>query len=284
MTEAFSSQLLAWGGEHHRDLPWRHSRDGWEILVSEVMLQQTQVHRVVAKYLAFVERFPTPAACAASSSGEVLKLWVGLGYNSRALRLHGSALQIVERFEGLVPRGRGDLLSLPGVGPYTARAVQAFAFEIDVAVVDVNVSRLLSRWHNRRLRGAELQAAADAPLEPGRSWEYNQAILDLGASVCTARNARCEDCPFSAGCAWYATGNASPDPAAGTSSRQSRFEGSDRQGRGRLVAALAQGPVSGGHLAATMGWPDDLDRATRVAGDLVDEQLIQLTDDAYLLS
>ena len=164
-----------------------------------------------------------------------------------------------EHHGGAFPDDLDGLLALPGVGPYTARAVLAFAFERDVGVVDTNVGRVLARRAGRASRRREVQAAADAAGPPGEGWAHNQAMLDLGATVCVARRPACERCPVLATCAWGASGGQAPDPAvrsAGVSGRQSRFAGSDRQGRGRLVDALRSGPGRRSRdLAAVMGWP-----------------------------
>jgi len=265
--------VLAWGEASRRDLPWRRTREPWAVLVSEVMLQQTQVARVVPVYERFLEAFPDVATCAAAPPGEVVRRWAGLGYNARAVRLHGAATAVVGRFGGQLPSTLAELTTLPGVGPYTARAVLAFAFEADAAVVDTNVARVLARTAGRRLSPTEVQARADAALPTGRAWAWNQAMLDLGATVCTSRQPRCGACPVRPGCAWRGDG---PDPAAGSSGvsgRQSTFAGSDRQGRGRLVDALRRRPVGRGELAGVMGWPDDAERAVRVAGTLVRDGL-----------
>jgi A/G-specific adenine glycosylase len=246
------------------------------------MLQQTQVSRVIPKYLAFLERFPTPSVCASASVGAVVDAWAGLGYNRRAVNLHGAAASVVRHHAGRLPSSLPELLALPGVGPYTARAVLAFAYEAPVGVVDTNAARVLARAvAGRRLTLAEVQAQADRLVPPGRSWEWNQAMLDLGATVCTSRQPRCGECPLATGslCAWRALGG--PDPAvgsAGVSGRQSTFAGSDRQGRGRLVSALRSGPVEWGALAAMAGWPDDPGRADRVAAALVADGLAVATD------
>jgi A/G-specific adenine glycosylase len=269
-----TATLLAWGAAHLRPLPWRATRDPWAVLVSEVMTQQTGVDRVVPRYHAFLARFPDPATCAAASAGEVVRLWAGLGYNRRALNLHGCAVAVVERHGGDLPDDLGELLALPGVGPYTARAVLAFAFERPVGVVDTNVGRVLARWSGRPLRRADAQALADrlagAAARGGgeRSWRWNQSVMELGAAVCRRRQPDCGSCPVAERCAWAGSGLAPPDPAdgsAGVSTGQPRFEGSDRQGRGRLVAALCGGPVAVGDVARVMGWSDDPARADRVA-------------------
>jgi A/G-specific adenine glycosylase len=267
--------VLRWGRTHRRDLPWRHTRRPWEVLVSEVMLQQTQAARVVAPYGRFVARFPSPSACAAAGAPAVVRAWEGLGYNRRALRLHAAAGALVERHGGEVPADLAALISLPGVGPYTARAVLAFAFETDTGVVDTNVARLLARAvAGRPLRPAAAQALADELVPPGRGWEFNQALFDLGARHCTTRRPDCDGCPLVGWCAWAQSGFASPDPAVGsaaTARPQSRFSGSDRQGRGRLVDALRRGPLAAGELAAAAGWPEDPCRARTVADGLVAE-------------
>ncbi|MPY95473.1 MAG: A/G-specific adenine glycosylase [Acidimicrobiia bacterium] len=250
------------------------------------MLQQTQVERVVPRWRAFLERFPTVAACAACPAGDVLEEWAGLGYNRRALNLWRAAGVVVERHGGAFPTTLADLLALPGVGPYTARAVLAFALEADVGVLDTNVARVLARRAGRPLGAREAQSAADAAVPVGRGWAWNQAMLDLGATTCRARAPRCGECPVARGCAWAEGGRAAPDPAigsAGAPGGQSRFAGSDRQGRGRLVAALRAGPVAVLELAAVMGWPEDEARAARVASAVVADGLAVEAGGAFSL-
>jgi A/G-specific adenine glycosylase len=274
--------LLAWFDHRQRDLPWRRTRDPWSVLVSELMLQQTQVARVLPRYDAFLARWPTPAACAAVPLGDVVTAWAGLGYNRRAVNLHRCAGEVVARHRGRLPEDLAALVDLPGIGPYTARAVLAFAFEHDdVGVLDTNAARVHARWAGRPLARAEAQQAADAVVPAGEGWGWNQAILDLGATVCRPRSPRCEECPVTARCAWLAAGRPEPDPAvgsAGVSGGQSRFEGSDRQGRGRLVDALCRGPVPRSDLAAVVGWPDDPARVERVAAGLVVDGLAAVDD------
>jgi len=274
--------LLAWSETSRRDLPWRRTRDPWAILVSESMLQQTQVARVIPKYVEFLERMPTVAECAHAPAGDVVRLWAGLGYNRRALQLHATARVCVERHDGQIPWTLDGLLALPGVGSYTARAVLAFAWEADAGVVDTNAARVLARTHGQRLRAADAQTRADDFVPPGSAWAWNQAMLDLGATVCTKRSPRCSECPIEPHCAWRRQGNAAPDPAegsAGTTRPQSAFAGSDREGRGRLVAALRGGPVAIADLAARAGWSGDAQRAERIAADLVREGLAALASD-----
>jgi A/G-specific adenine glycosylase len=164
--------------------------------------------------------------------------------------------------------------------------VLAFAFEHDAAIVDTNTARVLARWAGRALTAAEAQAAADAALPPGQAWAWNQAMLDLGAQVCTRRQPRCGDCPVADTCGWALAGWVAPDPAdgsAGVSAPQPRFDGSDRQGRGRLLEALRHGTVPAAEVAATMGWPDDEGRAERVALSLVRDGLVVATSGGYRL-
>jgi A/G-specific adenine glycosylase len=239
------------------------------------MLQQTQVDRVVPRWHRFLARFPTVRSCAASPVGDVIDEWSGLGYNRRAVNLHRLSVAVVEEHEGRFPRDRAALEALPGVGPYTSRAVRVFAFEAADAVLDTNVARILARTVGHPLGRSEAQRLAEANL--GRSpWHHNQALLDVGAGWCRPREPRCGTCPLAPHCRWALDGHPEPDPAigsAGVSGRQSRFEGSDRQGRGRLVRALRAGPVATDRVADVMGWPDDPERAARVAATLVADGL-----------
>ncbi|MGH9137529.1 MAG: A/G-specific adenine glycosylase, partial [Acidimicrobiales bacterium] len=194
LTRLDSAALLAWGERHLRDLPWRRTRDPWAVLVSEVMAQQTGVVRVIPFYQAFLGRFPMPADCADATVGEVLRLWSGLGYNRRAVNLHRCARVVVERHGGRLPDELPALLALPGVGPYTARAVLAFAFERPVGVVDTNVGRVLARWTGRPLPVAAAQDLADGLVPSGQAWRWNQALMELGGTVCRRRRPDCAAC------------------------------------------------------------------------------------------
>ena len=275
MLEQDQQALLAWGAASRRDLPWRRTRDPWSVLVSETMLQQTQVSRVAPRYASFLARFPTAETCAEASVGDVLRLWSGLGYNGRAVRLHRAASMVTDQLGGSFPATVDGLRQLPGVGPYTARAILAFAFEADVAVVDTNVSRILARWHGSPVvRPIQAQERADAALPAGRAWAWNQSLMDLGATVCSARGPACARCPLRPSCRWNRAGRPEPDPGSiPVGSRQSRFDGSDRQGRGRLVRALALGPIDAARIPTVMGWPEDPDRAARVVDALVGDGL-----------
>lgn len=283
----FQRRLLAWSRETRRDLPWRRTRDPWAVLVSETMLQQTQVSRVVPRYGAFLDAFPTPRACAGAPVAEVVRMWEGLGYNRRAVHLHGAARSIVQDHGGQVPDDLDDLLALPGVGPYTARAVLAFAFERDHGVLDTNAARVLARAvSGRSMVRSDAQSLADDLVPEGLGWEWNQAVLDLGATVCTKRSPDCGSCPVRTRCRWVISGRADPDPAQGTagaSGSQSRFEGSDRQGRGRLVDALRGGPVPLERIPDAAGWPDEPERARRVADGLVVDGLAEVVDGTLAL-
>ncbi len=277
--------LLEWYAKNGRDLPWRRTRNPWWILLSEIMLQQTQVARIEQRWPEFIERFPTPQTCAEAPVAELIGMWSGLGFNRRAVNLHRCAADITTRFGGDVPSDIDDLLSLPGIGPYTARAIRVFAFELDDAVLDTNVARILARTQGRTLKRAEAQNLADDAVPSGDGWRWNQAVLDLGASICTSNRPLCEVCPIAVRCRWRGN-DAVVDPAkgsAGVSTPQSTFEGSDRQGRGRLVAALKDGPVDETDTPTVMGWEGDVERAERVAATLVVDGLAVYLEGRYEL-
>lgn len=280
--------LVEWWSVHGRDLPWRRSRDPWAVLVSESMLQQTQVARVAARWEGFLRRFPTVSACASAPRADVIEEWAGLGYNRRAVHLHQTARECVERFGGRLPDTVGQLQSLPGIGPYTARAVLVFAGEADLGLVDTNAGRFVARaLAGRRLSAADAQRVADAAVPEGWGWTWGQAVFDLGASVCRRRDPACDECPVRRHCAWRLAGFPDPDPvegSAGISTPQTPFEGSDRQGRGRLVDALRAGPVDEADLAEVMGWPEDGERARRVASSLLTDGLAACTGGVWHLA
>jgi A/G-specific adenine glycosylase len=281
ISEEVVSELLAWGGPRLRDLPWRRTRDPWGVLVSEVMAQQTQVARIIPRWEAFMERFPTPESLAEAPLADLLRLWQGLGYPRRARALHEAARRITD--SGRFPSTVEQLMDLPGVGPYTARAVAAFAFDLDVGVLDTNVGRLLARLAGERLRPAAAQTMADDLVPKGDAWIWNQVVMDFGATVCTARTPRCDGCPVNKQCAW-AGSTERTDPAqgsAGVSGKQARFEGSDRQARGRLLAALVDGPILAVAVAVVMD--RDSVVADRLLADLVAEGLCRRVDDEIVL-
>lgn len=208
------------------------------------MLQQTQVARVMARYEEFLVRFPTAAACAAQPVSEVIKMWDGLGFNRRAVNLWKAAGVISAEHDGTMPRDLPALLALPGVGAYTARAIQAFAFECDVGVVDTNVGRLLARWTGHPLTTKQAQQMSTALVPTGTGWRWNQTLFDFAVAVCTKRTPACDQCPLAAACAWRGVGEDPAEASAGVSGKQSLFQGSERQVRGRIVAELRKGPAS----------------------------------------
>jgi len=224
--------LLDWYERVRRPLPWRATRDPYALLVSEVMLQQTQAARVVPYYEAFLARFPDPAALAAAPAGDVLAAWSGLGYNRRALALRDAARVVATR------GWPEDLTQLPGVGPYTAAAVGSFARNEQVAAIDTNVRRVVARRDGEDRTPRALAARVAELLPPGRAADFNQAMMELGATVCRPRAPRCGECPVRAGCAAHAAGGPVVRPRRRGAER---FEDTDRWARGRIVAALLAG-------------------------------------------
>jgi A/G-specific adenine glycosylase len=206
--------LLAWyAAEGRTHLPWRETRDPYAILISEVMLQQTQVERVLPKYREFLARFPTFAALAAEPAGEAIKAWAGLGYNQRAVRLHGIARQVVEEFDGQLPNTLDGLMALKGIGRYTAGAVACFAFGLPVATVDTNIRRVLWRvfrgveqlpWPGGKTAARMYLELAEWALPREQAYDWQQALMDLGAQICLARKPLCEHCPLREQCAAFA--------------------------------------------------------------------------------
>jgi len=258
--EETRERVLAWFAEAGRDLPWRATRDPYRVLVAEVLAQQTQAARAAAAWPRFLERFPDVATLAAAAPAEVLRAWQGLGYNRRALALHRTAQAVEER--GGWPDTVEGLAGLPGVGPYTARAVACFALGRRVAPVDTNVARVLARSlagadpaqltpaARQRLADQAMPPAARGPAVPGAAdpsglaWAWSSALMDVGALHCRPRP-RCEGCPLAPSCRWRALGPAAPPPRPRA---QAPFATSDRRWRGAVVRALA-------------GAPDGLDRA-----------------------
>lgn len=248
MFTSFHQALINWFSEAARDLPWRHIRDPYRIMVAEVMLQQTQVDRVLPKYEAFVTRFPTLQALANAPTAEVIRMWSGLGYNRRAVNLQRAAREIIERFDGVFPREVATLLTLPGIGPYTAGAIACFAFEQDVAFMDTNIRRVLRRALTdpaATVGDRDLLALAQAALPIGRSWTWNQALMELGSLICTADSPACWRCPLRDLCYDYAARRTSDEHLAAMPARkriaerrERPFIGSNRYFRGRVIAAL----------------------------------------------
>lgn len=232
--------VLEWFARSARDLPWRRTRDPYQVLVAEVLAQQTQAERAAEAFPRFLARFPDPSALAAATPAEVLRAWQGLGYNRRALALRACAVAVVER--GGWPDTVEELAALPGIGPYTARAVACFALGQDVAPVDTNVARVLARSlagaDPSQLTPATRQRLADAALPGGRAWAWSSALMDVGSAHCRPRP-RCQGCPLALRCRWLALGAAAPAARPRTAGR---FSTSDRRWRGAVVRELAAAP------------------------------------------
>ena len=275
--------LLQWGVRELRDLPWRRTNNPWHILVSEVMLQQTNVDRVLPKYQAFIERFPTPYDLAEANLGEALTLWSGLGYPRRCRCLHDAARVIVAEHGGIVPSDLSQLLALPGVGQYTARAVQCFAYRCVVGVVDTNISRVLSRLEGMSMTTKQLQEFADALVPADSAWEWNQVLMDFGARHCTARAPQCAQCPVVRHCTWRGDGIDPALSSGGASKPQARFEGSDRQARGRAMKAVSEQARTVDSVVVAMKLEDDYQRAENLINALVAEGLLARDGDVVSL-
>lgn len=282
-SDRIAAELIKWGSASLRDLPWRRTNDPWRVFVSEVMLQQTSVARVLPKYEAFMDVFPTPGHLARAPLGDALQLWSGLGYPRRCRNLREAAIVIDRDFHGEMPRSLEELLTLPGVGQYTARAVLAFAHRIDVAVVDTNVSRVLSRVHGMSMKARELQERADALMPAGLAWEWNQVMMDFGARQCTARAPQCDSCPLFTLCAWHGEGEDPAPASSGASKPQAKFEGSDRQARGRAMRAVGDGLTKINDVVKHMRLDHDKERALTLIDALVAEGLLQRDADRLTL-
>lgn len=275
-----AARATRWYEANARDLPWRSAGTSpWGIMVSEVMLQQTPVARVLPVWRAWLDRWPDPPALAADPPAAAIRMWGRLGYPRRALRLHECAVALVERHRGDVPSDLAALLALPGVGGYTARAVAAFAFGQRQPVVDTNVRRLVARAvagtadAGPVTRPADLAATAELlPAQPADAVRASVAFMELGALVCTAQAPKCADCPLAGSCAWRSSGRAGP---AGPTRRPRRYAGTDRQVRGLLLAELRDtaGPVPRQRL--DLVWDDEVQRARALAG-LVEDGLVEL--------
>jgi A/G-specific adenine glycosylase len=268
-------RVLSWYAEHARDLPWRRPEaTPWAIMVSEFMLQQTPVERVREPWEAWLERWPTPSSLAAAAPGDAVRAWGRLGYPRRALRLHQAAKMITKDFDGRVPEDRESLLSLPGVGSYTAAAIRSFAYGRREIVLDTNVRRVLARigygvaFPGPASTTQERRLAEElAPEQPQRAARWGIASMELGALVCKARNPRCESCPVQDLCAWRRAGN----PAwAGASRRGQAYQGTDRQCRGALLALLrsTDDPVEDHQLTAA--WHDVAQRRRALTSLITD--------------
>lgn len=287
--EQLGERIADWYAAGHRELPWRHpDYPAWGILVSEFMLQQTPVARVIPRLAEWLARWPTPADLAAVPPGEAVRAWDRLGYPRRALNLHAAATAIADRHGNRVPSDVDELLALPGVGPYTARAVAAFAYGVRTPVVDTNVRRVLARALGGQAEPGPAQtrrdlAAMDAilPPDPARARLSNAGTMELGQTVCTARVPACDDCPIAELCAWRASGY--PDYEGARAPRQKKYEGSDRQVRGLILRELraADIPVPRETLFAL--WPDAVQLERALTGLLRDGLVAGGPADGYLL-
>jgi len=287
MTNRYAAPVLRWYAANARDLPWRRpDASAWSVLVSEIMLQQTPVARVLPAHAAWLERWPTPQALAAAAPGDAVRQWGRLGYPRRALWLHASAVILAEEHGGRVPASVHALRGLPGVGGYTAAAVASFAFGQRHAVLDTNVRRVLARLVRGEEQPPRSASAAEAllaqsllPAAPARAARWSVAVMELGALVCTAASPDCAGCPVARQCAWRRAGS----PAGPRRAGQPRYEGSDRECRGRLLGVLreASGPVAAGRLAAA--WPDREQFARALRALVADGLAADLADGRYAL-
>jgi A/G-specific adenine glycosylase len=273
MTSEFQAPILRWYAENARDLPWRRrDASAWSVLVSEFMLQQTPVARVLPAHAAWLSRWPAPASLAAATPADAVRQWGRLGYPRRALWLHATARIIAEEHAGRVPASAGTLATLPGIGSYTAAAVASFAFGERQVVLDTNVRRVLARLCRGEPQPPGSPSAAEAalarsllPADDAAAARWSVAVMELGALVCTASRPSCPSCPVAQWCRWRRRGS----PAA-VRRQAPRYSGSDRQCRGQLLAVLrdAPGPVPADLLDAA--WPDRQQRARALAALIAD--------------
>ena len=285
---ALHDAVLDWYDDHARDLPWRGvAATPWSVMVSELMLQQTPVARVLPVHEAWLDRWPEPADLAAETTGEAVRMWGRLGYPRRALRLHAAAVAIVERHDGAVPTSYDDLLALPGVGDYTASAIASFAFGQRHVVLDTNVRRVLSR----AVSGLELPAPAVTraerdvatsllPDEAATAATWAVATMELGALVCTARQPSCDACPIAGLCAWRAAGFPAYD---GPPRRGQAWAGTDRQCRGRIMALARETESSVSLQQVESAWPEREQRERCLAGLVEDGLRTQITPGRWAL-
>lgn len=287
-SDELASAVVAWYLVHRRDLPWRApDRTPWGVLVSEIMLAQTPVARVVPAWENWMGRWPTPAALADATQADVLRAWDRLGYPRRALSLHAAAEQICRQHGGAVPEDPDALRALPGVGEYTTAAVRAFAFGRRCAVLDTNVRRVLARLVTGQERPGPSLTVAERrlaesllPVDEGQAATWSVAVMELGALVCTARSPDCQRCPVRDACVWVRAGR----PAyQGPARRAQKFAGTDRQVRGRLMAVLraATAPVPREQL--DLVWPESVQRDRALSSLLADGLVDQVGSDRFSL-
>src|SRR6266508_2723039 len=300
--------LMRWFAESARDLPWRRTRDPYHIMVAEIMLQQTQVDRVVPKYLAFLELFPTVEALAAAPTAAVIRAWTGLGYNRRAVNMQRTARTVLEQHGGRFPRDVATLRQLPGIGPYSAGAIACFAFEQDIAFMDTNIRRVVLRLfvgpeHEDAMSAARLLALAQAAIPPNHGWTWNQAIMELGALICTAAAPACWRCPVHSFCRSYAARRTADEQLFSADQpltpkwqrrvaerREAPYTGSNRFYRGRTIEALRGLPPGqalaltelGGQIKADFS-ANDLPWLQALVDGLARDGLLELEDGAARL-
>jgi A/G-specific adenine glycosylase len=294
-----ANALIAWFTTNGRDLPWRHTRDPYRVLVAELMLQQTQVERVIPKYHAFLAQFPDVQTLAAAPTSAVITAWQGLGYNRRALYLQRTAQTVVSQYAGVFPRDVATLKQLPGIGDYTSGAIACFAYEQDVAFLDTNIRRVVLRlWSDPHAPIPSEQSLRDLAAQQvpaGQGWVWNQAIMELGAIICTATAPKCPRCPLRGDCRDYAARLAADDallplpsakPRRVAERKDAPFAGSNRQIRGRIIDALRAAPQSVDQLQAqltSLGLPLDTSKLTTIIAGLVRDGLVVVDDDIIKL-
>lgn len=305
--------LLQWYAAEKRDLPWRTTSDPYAILVSEIMLQQTQVDRVLPKYIQFLSLFPTLADLAVASTADVINAWVPLGYNMRAVRLQGIARQVLSEHQGRIPDTIEMLLTLKGIGRYTAGAIACFAYHKQVATVDTNIRRVLHRiffgleYPASKLNDAQMLTFAEEVLPEGEAYNWNQALMDLGATICTSNNPQCDRCPLQKQCQAYAEMSQQSLFPSGDVFRQLRkvaenkagykaaasaqpFTSSNRYYRGRIIDLLRQIPdkqrlsldMLGPHIKPDFG-EQDLPWLEKIVRELVRDGLADFEEDGVRL-
>ncbi|MFI6057694.1 A/G-specific adenine glycosylase [Streptomyces sp. NPDC051286] len=280
--------VIGWFDQHARDLPWRRPEAGaWGVMVSEFMLQQTPVNRVIPVYEQWLARWPRPADLAAEPPGEAVRAWGRLGYPRRALRLHGAAQAITERHGGDVPSEHSQLLALPGIGEYTAAAVASFAYGQRHPVLDTNVRRVFARaatgiqYPPNATTAAERKLArALLPDEDERAARWAAATMELGALVCTAKNEDCTQCPIATQCAWRLAGKPAHE---GPPRRGQTYAGTDRQVRGRLLAVLREAVTPVSQAALDTVWDEPVQRARALDGLVADGLVEPLQGGQYRL-
>ncbi|BBA99341.1 putative adenine glycosylase [Actinacidiphila reveromycinica] len=287
-TGALHGAVIDWFDEHARDLPWRRPDAGaWSVMVSEFMLQQTPVNRVLPVHAEWLERWPRPADLATESAGEAVRAWGRLGYPRRALRLHAAATAIAQQHGGEVPREHSELLALPGIGEYTAAAVASFAYGRRHIVLDTNVRRVFARLAtgveyppNATTAAERRLAAALLPDDEGTAARWAAATMELGALVCAARSPRCGSCPVADRCAWRLAGSPAHE---GPPRRGQTYAGTDRQVRGRLLAILRASRTPVPRALLDTAWSEPVQRARALDGLLADGLVERLPDDHYRL-